>query len=366
MAKCKYCNKPTSFLSRSHKECKEKHEKGIQGLKGMLQRYFQGNISALKVGQNIQQNKKPYFLTDDDISQITSETIEEFTRSLHRPYSPYLLSSISELIQNIGISYSKLNHTGVLDRLGQKIMYGYLVDYFAANVSMNQVNKNVSALTNIIPLSTKQKSEIYLSVLNRSAAVFMRNGILTDTEEQQIVSYLQAVGLSINDVIERHGNPDLEKVGQSIVLKNLEKGILPQMTTSVPVLLGKGESALWVYHNITMLQEKFQREYRGQHGGFNIRVFKGVTYRTGQFKGKPIEYSYLNEVGRGSLVVTNKHLYFHCTTASVKIPYSKLIGVTPYSDGLEVHKEEAKPKRIVFQGLDSWFIMNILSCIGSI
>ena len=127
MSKCKYCNKLAGFLSRSHKECKEKHEKGIQGLKAMLQRYFQGGISASKVGQNIQQNKMPYFLTDNDISRITMDAIEEFTRSLHRPYSHNLLSTISELIQNVGISYSMLNHTGVLDRLGQKIMYGYLL-----------------------------------------------------------------------------------------------------------------------------------------------------------------------------------------------------------------------------------------------
>ena len=64
------------------------------------------------------------------------------------------------------------------------------------------------------------------------------------------------------------------------------------------------------------------------------------------------------------ILKTNKHLYFHCATASVKIPYSKLVGVTPYSDGLEVHKEETKPKRTVFQGFDSWFIMSVLNHIN--
>lgn len=52
---------------------------------------------------------------------------------------------------------------------------------------------------------------------------------------------------------------------------------------------------------------------------------------------------------------------FHCATASVKIPYSKLIGMTPYSDGLELHKEESRPKRTIFQGFDSWFIMNVIN-----
>jgi len=74
----------------------------------------------------------------------------------------------------------------------------------------------------------------------------------------------------------------------------------------------------------------------------------------------------MEKIGVGSLVITNKHFFFHCPTASVKIPYSKLVGVTPYSDGLEVHKEEAKPKRTVFQGFDAWFVMNVLNLVNNI
>ncbi len=35
------------------------------------------------------------------------------------------------------------------------------------------------------------------------------------------------------------------------------------------------------------------------------------------------------------------------------------------SDGLEVHKEEAKPKRTVFQGFDAWFLMNVLNIVNT-
>ena len=116
----------------------------------------------------------------------------------------------------------------------------------------------------------------------------------------------------------------------------------------------------------SMFQEKIQREYRGRSGGFSFRICKGVTYRTGQFKGRPVENSYMDKIGIGSLVVTNKHIYFHCPTASVKVPFAKLVGVEPYSDGIELHKEEAKSKRIIFQGFDSWFIVSVLSHIDKI
>ena len=54
MASCKYCGQPAGFFSRSHKNCEEKHEQGLIGLAGMLKKYFQGAITASKMGQNIE------------------------------------------------------------------------------------------------------------------------------------------------------------------------------------------------------------------------------------------------------------------------------------------------------------------------
>lgn len=364
MANCKYCKKPAGFFSRAHRECKEKYELGIQGLTSMLKKYFQGAISATRMGQNIMSNRAPYFLSDDDIANVASKVVAEYTTSLHRPYSPQLLTTISDFIQNIGISYNKLNHTGVMDSLGKKLMQGYLIDFFATGASMSVVSTNALAVTSVIPLSSVQKDEVYMTVLNKAASKFMKDGYMTDSEEQLINTYSTHLGLSLNNLPPQFSNTDLEKIGQAMVLKDLAKGILPNKQISVPVLLGKGECALWVYHDVKMLQEKVQREYRGRTGGFSFRICKGVTYRTGQFKGHPVEHSYMETIGTGSMVVTNKHIYFHCPTASVKVPFSKLVGVTPYSDGIELHKDEAKPKRIVFQGFDSWFVVNVLANIN--
>lgn len=365
MGTCKYCGQSAGFFSRSHKGCEEKHEQGLAGLTGMLKKYFQGAITASRMGQNIRQNKAPYFLSDDDIANIASNVVVDYTATLNRPFSPQVLTIISDFIQNIEISYAKLNSTGAMDALGKKLMHGYLIDFFANGTPITTASNNALSVTRICPLNYEQKNEVYLSVLNKAASKFMQNGYITDGEEQQINTYTSHLGFSLNNLPAYNYSPDLEKIGQAIILKDIEKGILPQKPISVPVLLGRGECALWVYSNVKMLQEKIQREYRGRTGGFTFTICKGVRYRTGQFRGHPVENSYMDVVGTGSLVVTNKHIYFHCPTASVKVPYSKLIGVEPYSDGIELHKDEAKPKRIVFQGFDSWFIMNVLSHIDN-
>ena len=94
------------------------------------------------------------------------------------------------------------------------------------------------------------------------------------------------------------------------------------------------------------------------HLVFSFRIMRGVYYRVGQSKGKPIEHSHMQSYGKGSLFVTSKNLIFYSAEKSVKIPYSKLVGITPYSDGIEIHKENSK--RMAIQGLDPWFIMNYI------
>ena len=83
MASCKYCGQPAGFFSRSHKNCEEKHKQGLDGLAGMLKKYFQGAITASRMGQNIRQNKAPYFLSDDDIANIASNAVVDYTATLN-------------------------------------------------------------------------------------------------------------------------------------------------------------------------------------------------------------------------------------------------------------------------------------------
>lgn len=366
MGTCKYCGKSAGVFSRTHKVCEEKHHEGIERMKGLMQRYFDGARTASEMGAIIRRNRSPYYLSDEDIASCGVVVLTAFTATLRRPYPKLALDKIKEFLNNLGVNKILLNQKGELDSIGKKLMEGYLVDYFAKGVPLSQVQANATSVTQILPISSKAENDAYYSVLNKAASKFMVDGMLNSNEERLITTYANSVGLNLYDLPPHVNTGDLQKIGQAIVLRNLQQGIMPKNPISVPVMLTKGEVALWVYDNVTMHQEKIQRETRGRTSGYSFHICKGVTYRTGQFRGKPVEHSYLEQIGVGSLVITTKHIFFHCLTASVKIPYTKLVGVTPYSDGLEVHKEEAKPKRTIFQGFDPWFILNAMNIINNI
>lgn len=366
MGTCKYCGQSAGFFSRVHKECEEKHERGISGMDNLMHRYFSGSLSADDLKAKLTKNRLPYFLSDDDIAAVAIIAIKAFGDSLKRPYPSDTLPRIKSFLNTIAIPYSKLNEKGDMDTLALKMFQGYIVDFFAKGVPLSQVRISAESVTSVLPLSQQRKDEAYFNVLNKAADKFMADGWLEDNEQKQIETYTSSLGIALNCLPMQYQSESLARIGQAIVLKDLQRGVLPRNPLTVSVMLGRGECALWVYDNVTMFQEKITREYVGGNRGMSFRICKGVTYRTGSFKGRPVEKSHMEKVGVGSLVITNKHFFFHCPTASFKISFTKIIGVSPYSDGLEVHKEEAKPKRTVFQGFDPWFVMNVISQLSNL
>ena len=147
-------------------------------------------------------------------------------------------------------------------------------------------------------------------------------------------------------------------------MKNFERGILPPKNISATILLGKTESVLWAFNGVTLYEEKVEREWVGRNRGMSFRVCKGVYYRTGGSKGHAVEHSSMQPLGTGTLYVTNKNLVFHSMMKAVKIPYKKIVGLTPYSDGIEIHRDGANVKRMTIQGFDPWFVMNLMSMIA--
>ena len=47
-----------------------------------------------------------------------------------------------------------------------------------------------------------------------------------------------------------------------------------------------------------------------------------------------------------------------------KKPYDKIIGLNNYQDGMGVQQDGANAKRLIFQGFDCSFVLNIMSFIS--
>lgn len=366
MSICKYCGKSAGLFGSCHKECEQLHNDGVNALSHLCADYFAGKATANDLAAKIASSKQSHFVSSQDVALVAGQAIDGYTNAIHRPFSQGHIDTVTRFVSAMGEPFCDIDKSGAITHFGQKLIKGYIAGYFADGEPLNQVRQQVSLLTQSIPLSSEKISEALFYMLKKAADNFSNDGTLSPQELQKINDYSKAFGISMSNLPATFQGSNIEKVSQSSLLHDLEQGKLPQGTgIQLPILLGKGEALLWTYNGVTFYLEKIEKEFVGRHSGFSFRVAKGVTYRVGGSKGHPIEHSHMENMGQGTLYLTNKNIIYYSPTKSVKIPYAKLIGVTPYADGIEIHKDGAA-KRMTFQGFDSWFIMNLLSVINNL
>lgn len=223
-------------------------------------------------------------------------------------------------------------------------------------------NNEIQRLRGEAFISDDSLRQLYCEALDIAIEQYLNDGIIDQPEERCVARFMQFTGLPQQEL---NANRSLEKVVQSKVLQELLNGQVPAPRITIsgpfPFLLNKNEHLLWLFRDVTLMMQKVRREYVGRSRGVSVRVCRGVYYRTGGFKGHPVETSYMDTVGIGSVCLTDKNLYFHSPQKSLKIPFTKILSLDPYSNGLGVQKDGANDKPLFFQNLNSWFCYNVIS-----
>lgn len=364
MATCKYCKQSAGLFSSAHKECETKHSSGMVELRQMIERYFQNLISAAEIQNKIPQLRRDNYLSADDVVSATGSAIDRHADSIRRPFAPRVVTNIVHLVTTIGEPYCVIDQNGAITRFAQKIIKGHIAEYFTGKQDIATTRAAISQVTSVLPVTDAALQEAYLYMLNKAADNYLKDGLLSPQEEQRVNTYINTFGIQTTALPAAYQNSNIAKLSQSAILANLQHGILPQNNMFVPIMLSKGETVLWQYDDVKCFEEKVKREYISNRGGISIKIAKGVYYRPSTGRTRPVEHNYMNLEGTGTLYITNKNLVFNSPSKGLKIPYTKIIGVTPYSDGLELNRD-GNAKRIILQGFDSWFVMNLLSVVAN-
>lgn len=363
MSKCKYCGLSAGLLSRAHKECEEKHSIGVMMLRRMLEKYFSG--TAQQIQTETARLRREHFINSEDIVSEFTKALDDYTSKIHRPFPPQTAQIVTKLTIALAEPYNMLDKNGAISRFAQKLIKGDIAEYFTGNQSITATQAAIHGIQLALPITNSITNDTCYYMLEKAADNFLKDGLLTPQEESLINNYTQAFGIHATNLPAKYQSGNIVRLTQAGILAGLQKGQLPTQMVSYPIVLGKNEAVLWNYEEVKLYEEKVQREYISNRGGLSVRICKGVYYRPSTSRVKPIEHNYMNFEGTGSLFVTNKNLIFNSPTRGVKIPYTKIIGLTPYSDGLELNRD-GKDKRIILQGFDSWFVMNVLSLVNNL
>lgn len=215
-------------------------------------------------------------------------------------------------------------------------------------------------------IDATDRRAILVKAWEGSVELFLEDGILDEIEEKKLFGFMKKYGLNQDDL---DLNGMYMKTVKAATIRDILNGKLPKrvsFTTTLPINLQKGENVIWAFPDTKYLEDKTRRQTVGGSKGFNVRIAKGVYYRTGQFRGTSMEYTERVHVDSGIVVITTKHIYFHGPRKPIRIPYNKIVSFQPMSDGIGIMKDTATAKPQYFMVGDGWFIYNLVANLSQI
>ena len=124
--------------------------------------------------------------------------------------------------------------------------------------------------------------------------------------------------------------------------------------------LESGEKIIWIFQEATYSTIQTHTSYVSRSQGVSIRLVKGLYYRIGESKGRPIKEAQLEKEGTGLLVITNLALYFLSSVKVLRVPVKNILAVEGFNDGISISTDSAKATPQFFNLDDPWFAANLL------
>lgn len=224
---------------------------------------------------------------------------------------------------------------------------------------LSSLEQNVNVIASDSYITELELAQFYSLGFDSSIDLFLEDGLISADDEAKIMRFKNYFSN-----LELTGRDSFQKLTKALVLRDLLENKLPariNISGNVPFLLQKGETIIWIFQDVECFEQRIKTVYEGRSQGVSIRIAKGIYYRTGSFRGNPVQIEHAVSLGGGILAFTNMNLYFSSTSKTFRIPYKKLISVTPYSDGLGLQKDGATAKPQIFKPLDGWFAYNLVS-----
>jgi len=141
--------------------------------------------------------------------------------------------------------------------------------------------------------------------LANALSIAMADRILTNQELQRISNIMTAFKLEGSSLPPQ----SLDDFLKLLTLKDLSEGVLKSRLTisgDLPINLKHDECVMWIFENVTRMEPKTIRKYKGRSRGVSVRIVKGVTYRYGASEGEPVDETTLIQRGVGRLYITNQ------------------------------------------------------------
>lgn len=230
---------------------------------------------------------------------------------------------------------------------------------FADNVDLAALPAEIDQLCTRAHIRREDKQLSLIAAWDAALRRFSDDGVVTVDEENRLNQYRDAFALS-SSVLNTNGA--YTRLVQALLLRDLENGQVDgrfDTTGFNQVNFQKGEKVAWIFGGVDYIEEKTRRSYVGGSTGVSFRVMKGVYLRQSAFTGHAVDRTESVVVDNGYAVLTDRNIYFAGARKAWRLPWGKIVSMTPYSDGIGLIKDgaNAKPQTLVTK--DGVFTYNL-------
>ena len=206
-------------------------------------------------------------------------------------------------------------------------------------------------------LDRKAQHQLVMEAWEASVESILNSRLLTQDEEDSLKRYMNHFGLAPDQL---NGRVPYKTLVYSSILRGITEGRLPpnqNVHFIVPFNLMKSETLVWVIRDVEYHKTVTRRERQGTSEGMSTSMGGGVSYRSGTFRSRTIEWDEPVHADTGLLGFTTKHIYFAGKREGFRVRYDKIAVFEYYGDGFGIMRDAltAKPQAFRTGEGDGWF-----------
>jgi len=320
--------------------------------------------------------EKPSFISAERLDEIAykykiKNILKQFRNDFENIYESYLKYCLQDK-KLTDTEFSELHHLKQLfllndtsietihNRLCSEI-YGQSVRESITDGRLTTEEKDfLDKIENELRLPENIAKEIYTKKAEEYLQNYIKNTVsdqrLSPSEENEIKAISESLMMSIV-----YNDKTKAALAKYRLFWMIENGNIPEIETDVK--LQRGERA-YAQVSAELYEKKMVTRRIRYHGPTaRIRIWKGFYYRMGDIAVHRVTEDITQKQDVGELILTNKRLIFMGNQKNMVIRLTKILGLTPYSDGVEIEKETGRNPIFLFNNNVDIFVFTLSKAI---
>jgi len=233
---------------------------------------------------------------------------------------------------------SKKDISEIKSRLNKKSIETLIIKSYDDKILSDKEEMEIINLAEYLELPKgyveKIRNKISSSILNSALKDKLSDNRLTPKEESELTKLLSDLKISKEQFSKIIPQKKLNQLEYAKLLWSLDKGIFYPIQNP-PITLKRKEECYLILPAKLIEFKTVHKGYSYNNSSISIPIMKGVRYRIGGGRAKPIKKEVKIKYP-GKLLLTNLRIVFISNgNKSFQIPFSKLLSFNVYLDGLE-------------------------------